>query len=212
MNTTKIYFFIFLLFSSALTNDSVRLGIKVGLNSSVINSKIKEEQPFTWHSPFNNERISPQFGFYLQAFNFSYFNFESELIYLQKGGEDEFELRTVQEPLGTGELLYYDHQFDLLQVNINCRPNYTFSKYNIFGVYGLFANYLLKSTGPSFFSDLNEINYGFRTGRGIEFKDIISVPFSMEFIYERDISKFVKNKSVEYWTRNYQIKFGFQLI
>lgn len=66
-------------------------GMKIGITASKINYVFDPSINVT-DIPFAETRISPNIGIFLRFFDFKKIDFETQLSYLQKGGENKFEL------------------------------------------------------------------------------------------------------------------------
>ncbi len=110
-------------------------GFKIGVTASNPNFEYDPSLNIT-NIPVDKTRISPNIGIYLRLFDLEMIDFETQLTYLQKGGEDKMEVKTLNHPEGTGEFLTFDLQFDYLQFQLGLRPKYRMSKIEFYSYLG----------------------------------------------------------------------------
>ena len=165
----RIILFTIFVISYCHTQSFSDFGVKMGILSSKFEQKLLIQNGGTV-TILDDARIGPTIGLFLRYFDIDYFNIESEILYLQKGGQDKHEITTINQPDGTGEFLINDIQFDYLHFQTCIRPNYSIKSVNMYLLTGGSINYLLGLKGgfkPK--SDFKNFGFGYSVGIGIEF-------------------------------------------
>lgn len=186
-------------------------GLKMGMVSSKFKIRviIQNGGSFTY---YNDRRNGPTMGMYVRYLDLEYFDLESGLYYLQKGGKDKTEITTINQPDGTGEFLTYDTQFDCLQFLTGFRP---YIKSKAIGCYGLISgtlDYLIGVSGtirPK--SAYKDFVLGYVVGAGFEFYNILSKVILLEVLIS-DTNNVYQDSSIKAETGiNYLVRIGFSL-
>ena len=186
-------------------------GVKSGLVFSNLNIE-NESDGVTFFIDYNDQRMGPTIGLYLNYFNKRYIFFETDLLYIQKGGNAKLKIPTVQEPDGTGEYIIYDAQFDYLQLQNIISPKYNIKHFEISALMGITLNYLLESKGLSILqSDFSDFNFGYLLGLGISVLDVLNKRISLEFYYNTDFSNIYKNDDLKYTNEAFVLRVGLSL-
>ena len=176
-------------YSISFSQSNFNFGVKTGIVSTKYELKyIFERQPDL--ILYNDTRIGPTVSFFLRYLFNDHFNIESEILYLQKGGEEKFYNTTIDYPEGTGDYLIHDIHFDYLQFHTSIRPKTTLSNVELYGLAGFSINYLLQVRNAfQDIDDFNRINFAYSLGAGIEFDNIINKPIFFEFMLNSDFTK-----------------------
>jgi hypothetical protein len=206
-----------IIFSFSQVKASSVFGVKMGIVTSKFELKIQSFDPSGnvthYNTFFNQNRIGPTMGIYFRYYDFKFFNFESELYYLQKGGQEKMPIRTLFQPEGTREYIINDFQFDYLKIQFNLRPNYTFERLDLYGILGISLNYLLSvKNGLTPKESFRDFGYSYSFGTGIEITELINHSFLVEFIINSDIKNIYKDSSQEYKFQTFLIRIGFGII
>ena len=206
-----ISFFILFIFSQI--NASSVFGVKMGIANSKYEVKFLSYDQYgnltDFMTLFNKNRISPAMGLYLRYLDNEYFDMESEILYLQKGGEEKLKIRTLYNPEGNGELVY-DIHFDYLQFQTCIRPNTVISDIGIYALVGFSLNYMLQVRNDyKKVNDFNRIIFAYSLGVGIEFDKIINKPIFIEFLFNNDMSEIYDEADFKF--KSYLFRIGFKI-
>ena len=186
-------------------------GIKMGMVSSKCEINLLSQVGGSG-TIFNARRNGPTMGIYVRYFDFKFFNIESELYYLQKGGEDKMELSTISQPDGTGEFLIFDIHFDCLQFQTSFRPYINFKKIDLYGIIGGTLNYLIGvRNGFSPKNDFKDFLLGHSIGLGVVFHDVFNKTILIEMLINSDINNIYSSTNVKCKTSFYMLRVGFSL-
>jgi hypothetical protein len=205
-NIILILFLVSLTYSESLA--SMQFGVKMGMVSSKYEIEVLSFDQTT-DVVFDQTRNGPIMGIYLRFLDVSFINLESEFNYLQRGGQEKLPITTPEQPQGTGEEIVFSVQFDYFQLQLNSRPNYSFKKYNVFGIIGISVNYLLgvkNSVIP--IENFKDFTFSYSLGAGIELQALSNHSFFIEFTLNSDISNIYKDLDTEFMYKTYTIRLG----
>lgn len=208
-NLQKCWVLLLLIISIGHTQTIFDYGIKMGMVSSQF--KIKPADPRIDLTFFNHRRIGPTMGVYARYLDMNYFDFESGLYYIQKGGKEKLEITTILQPAGTGETLAFDVQFDYLQFQTSFRPYIKSRGMSFYGLIGGTVDYLLwagNTNTPR--SNLKDVVLGYAIGAGFEFNNILNKTILLEMLIT-DTKSIFKNSDIKTETGSYLIRLGFSL-
>ena len=200
------------LFSSSVQGQFISdFGIKAGLVFSKFNYDAKTDNLENVNA-YDEVRISPGISFFMNILEYKYFNFGTELSYLQKGGNERFELRTLNEPFGTGEDLIFDNQYDYLQVGLTTQPKLENPHVRINGLFGIVHDIMLSAKGTNIPKERHTTtNWGYVLGLGIASNHLFNGRMSFEFVYNSDIGNIFKSEAVEFSHDIYWVKTAISL-
>jgi len=208
-----LLFFTYLLIFSTVNYSQIisTYGLKIGVTASNTNFEYDPSLNIT-SMPYNRTRFSPNIGIFLRLFDLKMIDFETQLTYLQKGGDNEFEIRTINQPDGTGEFLTFDIQFDYLQFQLGLRPKYLINKIEIYSYVGGSFDYLLDVKGFSSPEDrFEKIILGYAIGLGLSFRELLNQPFFIEIIYNSDLSDIYPGESSKIKNNSWLFRIGVSL-
>ena len=140
---------IFLISSNIYAQEKFNYGLKLGMVSSEFSIDKKESSTF-YVDIFKEVRKGPVLGVFADYNINKAINLDFDLLYLQKGAEDEIELTTVEQPDGTGETVSYDYQLDYVQFIACLNPKISFKRIELQGKIGLSLSVLLETKGAYF--------------------------------------------------------------
>jgi hypothetical protein len=208
----RIIFFTLFVISYCHAQSFSDFGVKMGILSSKYEQKVPLQNGGSV-TIFDEARIGPTFGLFLRYFDNDYFDIESEILYLQKGGQDKFEITTINQPDGTGEFLITDIQFDYLHFQTCIRPNYSDKSVNMYLLAGGSIGYLLGLKGghkPK--SDFKNFGFGYSIGLGIELPDLMKIPIIVEVLVNSDLTNIYNSSNIEYKHKIYLLRLGINII
>ncbi len=184
-------------FSTTLFGQGISdYGLKVGVIASKTDLEY-QNLVIGSNSIFDKTRLSPEFAAFLRFLDVKYVDFELQGAYLQKGGEEEYPLATIEEPDGIGESATADLEFEVLQLLLAARPKLATKYLEYYLHTGLTLDYVLKARNfPIRSDDLNRFNPGFSLGVGILLREATSRPIFLEFGYQSDFSEIADNDFV----------------
>ena len=186
-------------------------GIKIGIVSSKFIMDYSENSTNST-SVYKENRLGPTMGIFVKYLDANYFDFETELAYVQKGGTDKFEVVSSDNPLGTGESVSLDIQFDYIQFRTSLRPKYSINNLEIYGLFGISVDYLLSAKNWVLPRDMyKDFVWGYTVGLGFNAGSLLDRKISLEFIYNSDINEVYKGEDVQYTNRLFSVKMGFSL-
>jgi len=210
-NSILSFFFILILTAFCYSQIVSEYGLKIGVTASRPHIEFDQSLNISRVS-FNHTRISPNIGLFIRMLDLKNLDFETQLVYLQKGGEEKFEITTVQRPGGTGEYAASDIQFDCLQLHLGFRPKYSMDKIEFYFYVGGSVDYLLEFTGVGTLrNNLEDIVFGYSGGIGISLKTSLNHNIFIETIYDSDLSDNYKNMYSELMNSAWLFKFGISL-
>ena len=149
--TIILLFSIFFIYSNIYAQDKFNYGLKFGMVSSEF-SVDKKESSTSFIDFFKDIRKGPVLGIFADYKIINVLNLDFDLLYLQKGAEDEIELTTPEHPEGTGETVSYDYQLDYFQINASINPKINFKRIELQGKFGLSLGVLVETKRVYFFS------------------------------------------------------------
>ena len=199
--------FIVTLFMATITNAQAisYFGVKTGVISSKYEYKILG---LTYDSFYNDIRIGPTMGLFLRYLDYDYFDIESELAYLQKGGEEKIKIRTLYTP-DYGDYIVNDIHFDYLQFHTSIRPKTILYNIGFYGLAGFSLNYLLQVRNAfKNINDFNRIIFAYTLGTGIELINIVSIPISIEFMLNNDMTEVYDESGFKFKSYLFRIVFN----
>ncbi len=205
----RIIFFTLFIVSTTYSQSFSEFGVKMGVLSSKHEQKILS-QIIGSTTYFNNTRVGPTMGLFLRYLDNDHFNIESEILYLQKGGEEKFEITSISHPAGTGEFIISDIQFDYLSFQTSIRPNYSYKEVNLYLLAGGTISYLLGVKGgfkPK--GDFKSYSFGYSIGFGIVFQDVLKMPILFEALMNSDLTNIYESSGLEYKHKTYLLRLGF---
>ncbi len=205
-NIHKTIFLVLAFFAFSYANVFSTFGVKLGL----VSSNFKNPPYYSPSEPlYDQNRIGPTMGIFMRYCELNYLDLESELFYIQKGGEEEYQVRTTINPQGTGELVIYDIHFDYLHLQTNIRPQLKFTTIDIYGIIGLSINYLLGvKNGLEPKSNFKNFIFSYSLGAGIELNEVLGQSLLVEFLINSDLSNISKNSDTDYQFQSYILRFG----
>jgi len=186
-------------------------GLKIGVTASNTNFEYDPALNIIGVR-FDKTRISPNIAIFARLFDLKMIDFETQLVYLQKGGDDKFEIRTINQPEGTGEFLTFDIQFDYLQFQVGLRPKYMANKIEIYSYIGGSFDYLLELKGTSLTKkQLKNTVLGYALGFGLSFRELLKQPLFIETIYNSDLSDVYPSESTKIKNNSWLFRIGVSL-
>ena len=172
-------------------------GMKIGITASKSNFEYDPSINIT-EVPFDETRFSPNIGIFLRFLDLKNIDFETQLSYLQKGGENKFEITTIYQPDGTGEFLTFDIQFDYTQLQLGIRPKYSTNKIEAYSYVGGSLDYLLGVKNIIIPKDqFKDFVFGYAIAVGLSFNEILNNPIFLEVVYNSDISRVYRSENLE---------------
>jgi hypothetical protein len=209
MNKSYVLLFIILLiFSNICAQQKFNYGLKFGMVSSEFSVDKKENSTF-YGDIFKEVRKGPALGLFAEYNINKAVNLDFDLLYLQKGAEDEIELTTVEQPEGTGETVSYDYQLDYIQLTACLNPKISFKRVELQGKFGLSFSVLVETKGLILFKDADDFSTGYLFGGKIIFKDLLQRPLYIEIIKNMDFSPFFKFEPFELTNEAWMFTLGF---
>ncbi len=198
---------ILLAFSSFCQSQIIsNYGIKVGLVSSNLNETLKIDDPSV-QKYFDKKKLSPAFGMFFHFFNIELLKIESELIYLQKGGRHEVDIRSIFRPDNSGKYSI-TQLYEFLQINLNICPKVEFHNFDIYGLIGISGNYLLSKSGVFSYLDNDDFVIGYNIGAGVTFNNLLNNKILFELVYNNDFNIFATDEYREIQNDNIQFRIG----
>jgi len=186
-------------------------GLKIGLTASRPHIEFDQSLNIS-HVFFEHTRVSPNIGLFIRMLNMKNIDFETQLVYLQKGGKEKFEITTIQQTGGTGEHASADIQFDYLQLHLGFRPKYSMDKSEFYVFAGGSVDYLMGFTGVGTLrNNLKDIIFGYSVGMGISLRTSFDHSIFIETIYNSDISDIYKNMYSELINTAWLFKAGISI-
>ncbi len=159
--------------------------------------------------PYKNTVINPKIGLYARFLDFTYLDFEAQFSFLQKGGENESEITTINQPEGTGEILISETQFDYLQFQLGIRPKRSTQNYVLYSFLFSSFDYLLRVKNiPAPKERFENIVLGYSAGIGIRFLKVFNNSLFFETGYSADISEIYKSENLTIKSRIWQVRVG----
>ena len=207
----KILVFLFLIPSINYSQTISDYGLKLGVASS----KLKMAPISSGDNiikAFTEVRLGPSMGIFVRFFNFNFMDIESDLFYLQKGGENRREIRTITSPEGTGKYMIFDIQFDYMQFQTCVRPKYSINNFQLYSLLGGSINYLLGSKGGVLLKeDYKNFVMGYSIGLGCSIDKIINYPIIIEIQHGSDITSLYQSDTVKYQNKIWLFVIGISL-
>jgi len=160
-------------------------GLKLGPSISNQSWNYQADINLDWKNKFG---ISPRI--FVDFFNFTFFELEGEIGYLQKGFEDKVPITTTTQPDGTGEFMTVNNKLNYLSVSALAKFKYENEIFSPYLICGPQFNILLsKNIEKGFevvFDRFRNNNFGLSFGAGSEIKNILPISLLIEYRYERD--------------------------
>lgn len=105
-----------ILFILTPSESKAEFGVKIGIITNKYEQEIQSGENQPTNTLFYETRIGPTMGISYRYLDSDFFDFKSEIFYVQKGGQDSYETTTINSPEGTGEIIVFDNHFDYLQL------------------------------------------------------------------------------------------------
>ena len=194
---TSVAILLSMVFSTIIFGQGISdYGLKIGLIASSADLEYRERIVGS-NSLLDETRLSPEIAAFVRFLDAKFVDVELQGAYLQKGGEEEFRLATLEEPEGTGDTATIDLHFDVFQLLLAVRPKITTSNMQYYLHAGITLDYVLKARNlPVSSDDLNRVNPGFSLGAGISLKEALNYPLFLEFGYQSDFSEIAESDLV----------------
>ena len=205
----KSLILVLILISISYSQTISEYGLKMGMISSKFTIKLLHQYGGS-SKIFNDRRIGPTMGIYMRYLDLRYFDLESGLYYLQKGGKQKFPITTIEQPDGTGEFATADIQFDCLQFQTGLRPYINLKEVGFYALTTGTLDYLIGVTGVTPKSDYKDIVIGYTLGVGFEFPNILNNNILIEMLFS-DTQNVYRDSSIESETGSYLVRVGFSL-
>jgi len=209
-NISKVFIILIILLSLSFADSITGFGIKMGIVATDYEQKIIIGDHESSITLYDDTRIGPSMGIYIRYLDYKFIDFESELLYMQKGGQDKYEITTLSDPDGTGEIIIYDIHFDYLQFQTGVQPKTMLYNIGLYGLLGCSFNYLLQiRNGIRPLDRFNRFAFAYYLGTGLEFNNILEKPILLEFILNNDLTNIHKNSASEFKFQTYIFRIGF---
>ena len=194
---------VLLISSNISAQDNINYGLKFGMVSSdiIFKNNLSSES-----SLFEKNRLGPILGIFVDYQVNTFVTFDLDLMYLQKGAEDEVKIRTLVPPV---ETLMIDYQIDYLQMNMSINPKIKLNQIEIQGKLGLSLNLLLGLRGYYLLDNADDFSPGYLFGGKIIFNDILKRPFYIEVIRNIDFNPFFKSDIYDLTNEIWMFNLGF---
>jgi hypothetical protein len=212
MTTIKLLWVFCLIFTRVVYSQFISdYGMKIGMTASKPNFKYDPSINIT-DVPFDETRISPNIGIFLRFLDLKNIDFETQLSYLQKGGENKYEITTINQPNGTGEFLTFEIQFEYTQLGLGIRPKYSTNTVDAYSYIGGSLDYLLGVKNiiiPK--NQFKDFVFGYAMGVGLSFNEILNNPIFLEVVYNSDISKVYQTQGLDIKNKLWLFRIGVSL-
>jgi hypothetical protein len=205
MNYLQNFLLILLILFILLQSESnAGFGVKLGIVTTKYEQEIQSGENQSTNTFLDETRIGPTMGISYRYLDYDFFDFESEIFYVQKGGQDSFEITTINSPEGTGEIIIFDNHFDYLQLQTVIRPKVDIDTIELYGIIGFSLNYLLGVRNDIRIRDkFRDFVFAYSIGAGIEFKDILNQSLLFEFLLNADLTNIYQDSESEYKFQTY---------
>lgn len=211
-NIPNVCIMLTILLSSSFADSLTGFGIKMGIVATDYEQKIIIGDHESSITLYDDTRIGPSMGIYIRYLDYKFIDFESELLYMQKGGQDKYEITTLSDPDGTGEIIIYDVHFDYLQFQTSVQPKTMLHNIGLYGLLGCSLNYLLQvRNGIRHIDRYNRFAFSYSLGAGLEFNNILEKTILLEFILNNDLTNIYKNSASEFKFQTYILRIGFEI-
>ncbi len=191
----RFLIFISILFSTINAQILSDYGIKIGMVSSKYEMDLKNySEDILIINRYKKSRLGPNIGIYIRYINWSHFDFETELLYVQKGATLKKDHYTSLSNL-SDEL-----RFDYIQFKNSLIPKIQTSSFGIYGIIGFSLDYLLSVKG----GDISQSRYskyvaGYIFGIGFETR----IPNDNKIFLELTLNKDINEIHEWRWARYY---------
>jgi len=163
---------------------------------------------------FDLPRIGLDVGGYVEWFNIPVLSVLTEIHYVQKGAEDEFEVTTIDNPEGTGAVKAYTPRIDYLSIPVLAKIRFDFPAVAIYAIGGPRIDLLIGrneyATGPVF-NNLKSREFGLTAGGGIELAliPVYSLGFEIRYSYSSQYAYSNPNVTVRNESTEFLLTIGF---
>jgi hypothetical protein len=199
----------FLIFISILLSTSnARIlsdyGIKIGIVSSKYEMDLKNfSEEILIINRYEKSRLGPNIGIYIRYINWSHFDFETELSYVQKGATLKKDYYTSLSNL-SNEL-----RFDYIQFKNSLVPKIQISSYGIYGIIGFSLDYLLSvKSGNISKSRYSKYVTGYILGIGFETGILNTNRIFLELALNKDINEIHEWRWARYYNSLISLNLG----
>jgi hypothetical protein len=199
----------FLIFISILLSTSnARIlsdyGIKIGIVSSKYEMDLKNfSEEILIINRYEKSRLGPNIGIYIRYLNWSHFDFETELSYVQKGATLKKDYYTSLSNL-SNEL-----RFDYIQFKNSLVPKIQISSYGIYGIIGFSLDYLLSvKSGNISKSRYSKYVTGYILGIGFETGILNTNRIFLELALNKDINEIHEWRWARYYNSLISLNLG----
>lgn len=144
-------------------------GVKVGIAQASQNWNYSGM--FTGVTVYQKPRLGLNVGVFVEWLNIPVISVMTEVHYIQKGAEDEYEVRTVQFPEGTGEMRTLSPRIDYLSIPLLAKLRYETPYISLYSFGGPRFDILTGNNNDAsgaVFNEFKSSEYGLTFGAGIE--------------------------------------------
>ena len=187
-------------------------GIKIGVTSSfIMHTNTTAPNPWDPGTGFMVHSVNPSITACVTILKFEYLNLESEVTYLRYGASQtllssyEIEGRLiVNEPFTIEIGLQY------LQIAVNAQPKIQLGDLTTYAIVGLTGKHLLETTNLAYLAlqsypagpnRVNDTQFGYNLGVGLDFRKLIAMDIFVEFTYSTDLRSFYELTNFKFWNR-----------
>ena len=161
----------------------------------------------------NEYAISPRV--FADFLDYTFFELEGEVGFLQKGFEDKVLIKTTTQPLGTGEYLTENNKLNYLIFAALAKlkiESGIFTPYIIIGPQlNLLISKNLEYGWEIIFDKFKNNNLGLSLGAGIEIKNIFPISILVEYRFERDLMDNYDSPNIDIKNYSHVILFGVKI-
>ncbi len=198
------YLLVIILLTIFTYNNEAQIIHDYGLKLGVGISNQSWDYLYNVNMDFDNKiGMSPRI--FADFFSLSFFRFQTELGYLQKGFEDKIPITTTAQPDGTGEFVSINNRVNYLSFSALAKFKYDTGVLSPYLIVGPQFNFLISKEIDKgwevIFDKFKKNNMGISAGAGAEINNVLPVTMLIEYRYERD---FIDNYESAYIDiRNY---------